>query len=112
MATVGIYKKSYSVKKFSELNIKVENEAFVGKKIDKEDVFDQQIILHDYRVVKAKYQDKGCTQCLHLQISIEGKMRVVFFTSNNLIRQIEQVSKEDLPRETVIVNKDKKYSFT
>jgi len=112
MATVGIYKKNYSVQKFSDLNIKVENEAFVGKKIDKDDVFDQQIIIHDYRIVEAKYRDKGCTKCLHLQIEIEGRKRVVFFTSNNLIRQIEQVSKADLPRQTVIVNKDKKYSFT
>ena len=100
------------IKRFSELNITVENTAFVGKKIDKDDVFGQDIIIHDYRVVEAKYQDKGCTHCLHLQIEIEGKMRVVFFTSNNLIRHIEQVSKEDLPRSTVIVNKDKKYSFT
>jgi len=100
------------VKKFSDLGIKVENTAFVGKKIDKDDVFDQEIVLHDYRVVEAKYKKDGCTHCLHLQIEIEGKMRVVFFTSNNMIRQIEQVAKEDLPRSTVIVNKDKKYSFT
>ena len=100
------------MKKFSELNIKVESEVFVGRKIDIDDLFDQEIIIHDYRIVDSKFPKNGCTECLHMQITHENKKRVVFCLSRNLIQHIRQVNKEDLPITTTIVKQDKKYVFT
>ena len=91
------------VQSFSSLNIKIgeENEVFVGKKKDMEDVIDQPIVILDYKVKPSIYADKY-DRCLHLQIEMDGKKCVVFSGSKYLIMQIEQVAKEQLPLSTVI----------
>jgi hypothetical protein len=77
-----------------------------------EDILDQQIIIHDYRIVPSKFPDKAYDRCLHLQIELDGKKFVAFSGSKNLVVHIEQVQREDLPIETTIVKKDKKLMFT
>lgn len=100
------------MKKFSDLNITIDNETFTGKKKDMEDILDQEILIHDYKILPSKFPDKAYDRCLHLQISIDGKMHVVFSGSKNLVLNIEQVSKTDLPIQTTIIKKDKKLIFT
>jgi len=100
------------VKKFSDLGITVDSEVFVGRKIEIDDIFDQEIIIHDFRIVPSKFPKNGCTECLHMQISFENKKRVVFCLSKNLIQHISQVNRADLPILTTIVKQDKKYVFT
>lgn len=102
------------IKKFSDLNITIspENDVFTGKKKDIEDVLDQEIWIHDYKIVPSKFPEKAYDKCLHLQISIDGKKFVLFSGSKNLILHIEQVQRLDLPISTTIVKRDKKLLFT
>lgn len=99
------------MKKFSDLNIKNEDGPFVGKKKDMEDLFDHLMEIHDFRIMPAKYPDKGYHLCLHLQIKMDGKLWVAFSGSKNLVKAMEQVNKDDLPIEVTIRKKGKMHVF-
>lgn len=68
-----------------------------------EDVLDQPIIIHDYKVMPSKYAEKYSNdKCLWLQIEMDGRKCVCFSSSKYLMMQLDQVSKDQLPRSTVI----------
>ena len=90
---------------FSSLNITIggENGGFVGKKKDMDEVIDQPIIIHDFTIQPSKFPEKYANdKCLWLQIEMEGEKCVCFSSSKYLMMQLEQVSKDQLPRSTVI----------
>lgn len=101
------------MKKFSDLNISNdEDEVFVGKKMDMEDVLGQQIEIHDFKILPSKYPDSGYHLCLHMQIKVDNKFYVAFSGSKYLVRTMEKVNKDDLPWETTIKKKDKRFVFS
>jgi hypothetical protein len=77
-----------------------------------EDILDQEIVIHDYKVVPSKYPDKAYDRCLHMQISIDQKKHVLFSGSKNLVLHLEQVPRCNLPIATTIIKRDKKLMFT
>jgi hypothetical protein len=99
------------VKKFSDLGIIETNEAFVGKKIDVEEIFNMLIKVIAYKIEDSKYKEKGNGKRLFMQIEIDNVKRVVFTGSVNLQQIIQQVKKEDFPFEAKIVKDDKRFKF-
>lgn len=100
------------MKKFSDLDIQIEERSFTGPKMDMFDVLNQEIEVHDYKIVDSKFKDKY-DKCLHMQIQIGNKKHVLFSSSKNLMYQIERIKDEDFPIKTIIVRQpDKKHVFT
>lgn len=100
--------------KFSELGIKqAGGKEFKGEKIEIFEVFKKEIIIHHFRIVEGKYPKKGCDQRLDMQITIDGKLRMLWTSSLNLIRTIEQVPEDKFPLLTTIIKTDnKRFEFT
>jgi hypothetical protein len=100
------------VKKFKDLGIQVDNSAFEGDKISIERVLNREITVHDFKIVKTKFPEKGNPECLHLQISIGENKHVVFSGSKVLQDSIRQISKSDFPFITIIVKGNRRFEFT
>jgi ribosomal protein L31 len=98
------------MKRFNELGITTEIKGFTGDKVKISKVVNREITVHAYRIEDSKFKDKG--RCLHLQISINGNMHVVFTGSNTLMDTIEKVSKDSFPFITTIVQEDERFKFT
>jgi len=96
--------------KFSDLNIEPDEKIFSGKKIDMEDIIDKEIIVHDWKVGESKYNDKPF--CLTLQITFEGKQRVVFSGSRGLESTVKKATKDQFPFETTIKREGKWLKFS
>lgn len=99
------------MKKFSDLNIVV-NTPMTGDKIKISKVLNREIILSDYCFSDSKFQKNKSGKCLCLQIVYEGEKRVVFTGSEVLIKQVEQITKNDLPIECTIIQQGEHYEFT
>ncbi len=101
------------IKQFKEFGIDTTSSAYVGKRIDIDEVFNTSIKVHKFRIVDSKFpKDKGVNKCLHLQISIDNIFRVIFTISNTLIDQVQQVPSSGFPFETKIVKDNKRFSFS
>ncbi len=100
-------------KKFGDFNIDTSSTAFLGKRIEIDDVFNKIIMVHKFRIVDSKYpKERAVNKCLHLQISIDGTYHVVFTISNALIDQIQQVPyPSGFPFETKITNDNRRFQF-
>lgn len=96
--------------KFSELNIKIDEDVFVGDKMSVDNILNREIKILEYRV-KDSTQRAG-TKCLHLQIELNGIKYVTFIGSSKLIKQISKAPEKAFPLETTIVKQGKSYSFT
>lgn len=99
------------MKKWKDFNITPQHQAFVGDKIKMSKILNRKISVLDYKIVDSNYSDKGSGKCLHLQISLADNKHVVFTGSKTLIEQIQQVSKNDLPFETTIIENNERYEF-
>lgn len=97
--------------KWSELNIAPpQSKHFVGEKIKVARIINCEIEVIAFKVEDSRQNDK---KCLTMQIRFSGELRVVFTGAQYLIKQIEQVKKEQLPLTTTIVQQeDKGYLFT
>jgi hypothetical protein len=74
------------MKKFSDLNIKVNTRSFEGDKIKISKVLNKEIIIHEFRIEDSKvFKDKGNGKCLYLQISFKDEKHVIFTSSGCLI---------------------------
>lgn len=84
-----------------------------GPKIEPDKLFGREIMVHKYSIGPSKIPGKENTQCLTMQISINGSMRVVFCGSKYLIDTIKKIPSEAFPFTTTIVRKDNNsYQFT
>lgn len=95
---------------FSDLNITTKENTFTGKKIDVEDVLNEEIVIHDFDIGDSKFFEG--TKCLKLQIEIENKKRVVFTSGKTLMAQINEVPEDKFPFKTTIKKNDKRLEFT
>lgn len=100
------------VKRFSDFNIKPNNGRFVGEKIKMWDVLNREIIVHDFKVNESKFKESNSSQCLNLQIEINGQKRVLFTGSKVLTQMIGNVDKDNLPFATVIQKNGESFQFT
>lgn len=95
----------------------VQTSQLTGKKIELEEVLNQNITVSDYRINPSKYANngRGNGMCLSLQIKHEGVDRVVFTGSVILQEQITKAKEQGIkfPFTTTIVQlKPKGYKFT
>jgi len=100
-------------KQFKDFGIDTASSAYVGKRIDMDEVFNTTIKVYKFRIVDSKYpKDKGRNKCLHLQISINETFHVLFTVSNILIDQVQQIPQDGFPFETKIIKDNKRFSFS
>lgn len=100
------------MKSFKELNIKPkETSGFTGDKMKIAKVFNKEIIVHDFKIQKSKFE-KGNDKCLYLQIELNNQKYVVFTGSTFLMDTIQQVPKEEFPFTTTIIKEDERFEFT
>lgn len=82
-----------------------------GDKIKIDRILNREIIVHDFKIEKSKYE-KGNGRCLYLQIEVNQTKHVVFTGSAGLIDAIEQVPKSSFPFSTTIVRENERFEFT
>ena len=101
--------------RYSQFNIKTPERAFEGDKVKISRILNREIVVHHFKIkdseVKA-FKDKGSGKCLHLQISFNNEMHVVFTSGRALMEVIEQIPADKFPFETVIVEDNGMYKFT
>jgi hypothetical protein len=102
------------MKSFSQLEIKIDYQqtGFVGNKIEVSELFNQEISVFAYKIVPSKFPKPGRDNCLHMQIELNGEKRVVFVTSEVLMRVLKQIPDDDFPFKTTIKKNQKMFVFT
>ena len=101
--------------RFSQFDIKAPVKGFEGSKIKISKILNREIAVHDFKLEESKvpaFRDKGSGKCLHLQISFDNEMHVVFTSGTGLIETIQQVPKTQFPFTTIIVEENDRYKFT
>jgi hypothetical protein len=101
--------------RFSQFEIKTPERGFEGDKIKITRIVNREIVVHDYKVVDSTvkaFQEKGSGKCLHLQISFNNELHVIFTAASALIEVIQQIPREKLPFITTIVQENDRYKFT
>jgi Tat protein secretion system quality control protein TatD with DNase activity len=101
--------------RFSQFNIKPVAKGFEGNKIKMARIINREIVVHAFRIEDSKvaaFREKGAGKCLHLQISFNDEMHVVFTSATGLIEVIQQVPENKFPFTTTIVEENDRYKFT
>lgn len=99
------------MKKFSDLNITPEPNAFLGDKIKVSKVLNQEITVLDYRIRDSKYEN-GNGKCLQLALMFKKEQYVLFSGSATLMKMLDKINKEDMPFTTSIVKDNDRLIFT
>lgn len=94
-----------------KLGIKTQASSLVGKRVDMDEVFDNNIIIHKYEVRDSKYPRKPGEKCMWLQIEMEGTMKVCFTTSVVLMNTLKLVEEASFPILTRIIKNKSSRSF-
>lgn len=102
------------MKDFKQLQIKIDPEqvGLIGNRIDIGNVFNEEIIIHSYKIADSKFPKPGRERCLHLQVELNGEMRVMFLTSTSLINVLERIPRDEFPFKTTIKKNQKRFEFT
>lgn len=95
---------------FKDLEIEPKENKFSGKKIEVEDILDEEIIVHDFEI-KDSIAIIG-TKYLTLQIELEKKKKVVFTSGKFLMDVIQQIPTDKFPFTTTIKKTDRRLDFT
>ena len=96
---------------FKDLGIKVVPTTFVGEKIKISKILNLEILVHKYKLEESK-QFRG-TDCLYLQIELNGTDHLVTSGSRYLIEAVKQVEPHDFPFSAKIIEEqNKSYQFS
>lgn len=98
------------MKSFKDLNIRPSIKKREGEKIKIKKVFNQPIVVNGFEIVDSKYEGKG--KCLYLSILLNNEPRLVFTGSVVLMDIVSQMSADDFPFTTTIVEVGERYEFT
>jgi hypothetical protein len=115
IVAVSTWLKNYSMNRFSQFNIKASTKGFEGGKIKMARILNREIVVHDFKIEESKvpaFREKGSGRCLHLQISIDNEMHVVFTSGTGLIETIQLVPKDQFPFTSIIIEENDRYKFT
>lgn len=99
------------MKKFSDLNIKVESDNFDGNKISIDDLLNRKITVLGYRIDQSKYPKPGADKCVCIHIEVAGTRHVVFTASRILRETLSLVSTDDFPFTAKIVKNNRRLEF-
>jgi hypothetical protein len=98
---------------FKQFNVKAPSKGFEGDKIKMSKILNREIVVHDFKLEPSKvFGDRGSGKCLHLQISFNNEMHIIFTGAGGLIDMIEQVPKSGFPFSTTIVQEGDRFLFT
>ena len=104
------------MKQFKDLGIDKKQNGFEGNKIEMYKVLNQDIVVHAFKIVNSKYEERGNGKCLHLQISIDETKYVLFTGSGVLMNTIEKIPEADFPFATKIISQgtglNKRFEFS
>jgi hypothetical protein len=101
--------------RFSQFSVRIPDKGFEGPKIKISKILNREIVVHAFRIEDSKvkqFQEKGSNKCLHLQISINNEMHIVFTSGVTLIAVIQQISADNFPFTTTIIEENDRYIFT
>lgn len=101
--------------RFSQFNIKAPARGFEGDKIKMDKILNREIVVHAFKIEESKvkaFQERGSGKCLHLQISFNNEMHIVFTSSAGLIETIQQVPSDKFPFLATIVKQNERLIFT
>jgi hypothetical protein len=101
--------------RFSQFNIKPAAKGFEGDKVKMAKILNREITVHAFKIEESKvtaFKEKGSNKCLHLQISFNDEMHIVFTSSVGLIETIQQVLINKFPFTTTIIEENDRYLFT
>ncbi len=99
------------VKKFSDLNIKIERKSITGDKVKIEDVIGKEIVIHSYAIEDSKidrFKESGDSKCLYLQFKMNDKDCLVFTRAKGLMEAMEKVGMANLPIMATIVKDEQR----
>lgn len=99
------------MKSFKDFNIKSKSNRFIGDKIRMLKILNKDIIVHDYKIDKTKFENSGSDKCLSLQIELRGEKYILFTGSKVLTEKIEQVPKDEMPFKTYISKEGETFDF-
>ena len=101
--------------RFSQFNIKAPERGFIGDKVKVDKILNREIVVHSYKIEESKvkaFQERGSGKCLHLQISFNNEMHIMFTSSSGLIETIRQIPDDKFPFLTTIIKEDERLKFT
>jgi hypothetical protein len=102
--------------RFGQFNIKVAPKGFEGEKIKMSKILNREITVIDFKIEESKvkaFKENGSGKCLHLQISFNDELHIVFTSSSGLIDAISQIPKEGgFPFTTTIIQDGERFMFT
>ena len=97
------------MKNFSDLNIKISDDIFIGNKIKINRILNKEIIVSKFKIEKSKCF-KG--ECLTLQISFEDDKHIIFTSGVALIEAMRQIPENEIPFKTKIIKQNERYLFS
>lgn len=91
-----------------------DEQVFDGAKERIENILNKEIIILKFKVSESKYKDSNSKTCATMQFVEVGKEneRKIVFTGSNVIIELLQKYKEQLPFKTVIKKIDRFYTLT
>jgi hypothetical protein len=101
--------------RFSQFNVQIPDRGFEGDKIKISKVLNREIIVHGSRIEDTKikkFEEQGSGKCMHLQISLNGTLYILFTGSGYLINAIKQIPRDQFPFTTTIVEENGRFIFT
>lgn len=99
-----------SIKNFSDFGIKAKS-SFDGLKIWAEELFDQEIIVHEYKIEPSKKADKAGTDFLYVQITYGNEKRVLWTSSKILMASLKQIPETGFPFKAKIIKAFRGFEF-
>ncbi len=100
---------------FSSFKIDTRPKCFEGDKIRMSKILNREITVHAFKIEDSKvpaFQGNGADKCLHMQLSINKEMFIIFTSSSYLIDAIQQIPEDGFPFTTTIIQDDKRFLFT
>jgi hypothetical protein len=101
--------------RFSQFDIKTPERGLEGEKIKITRILNREVVVYRYKIKDStveSFKKRGSDKCLHLQVSFNNEMYVVFTSGRALMEVIEHVPKDKFPFMTTIVEENSMYKFT
>lgn len=99
------------MKKFNEMGIQPEPQAFTGEKTKIHKVLNCEITVLDYRIEDSKFEN-GNGKRLKMQIEVKDVKQILFHGSVLLQNTIQKIPKENFPFTTTIIKDNDRLTFS
>lgn len=100
------------MKRFSDFEINVETDLFIGDKIKIAKVLNREITIKAYKIDQSKFVAENNPNKVTMHIVFEEEDRIIFSGSKTLMRQLDAVPKENFPILAVIEKNGETYKLT